>query len=127
MASMPPLSLPESFLEEQSDYAEYYSDVGFASGPLTLQSHRPIHQPLHQPTRDSVIGHAGVRQSQHQSGIFLPSPHLTPTLAPLAGEFSFMSLGKCACLRAITRRGVKKRSVCDGDSAETETERKEVG
>ncbi|KAF9298207.1 hypothetical protein BGZ88_007557 [Linnemannia elongata] len=100
MASMPPLSLPESFLEEQSDYAEYYSDVGFASGPLTLQSHRPIHQPLHQPTRDSVIGHAGVRQSQHQSGIFLPSPHLTPTLAPLAGEFSFMSLDDSVPIRA---------------------------
>lgn len=105
MASMPPLSLPESFLEEQSDYAEYYSDVGFASGPLTMQSHRPIHQ----PTRDSIIGTAGVRQSHHQSGMFLPSPHLTPTLAPLAGEFSSMSLGKCVLTGNKKKR---EREVC---------------
>ncbi|KAF9550387.1 hypothetical protein EC957_000689 [Mortierella hygrophila] len=82
MASMPPLSLPESFLEEQSDYAEYYSDVGFASGPITMQPHRPIHL----TTRESSIGPADVRQSHHQSGMFLPSPHLTPTLAPLADD-----------------------------------------
>jgi hypothetical protein len=91
MASMPPLSLPESFLEEQSDYAEYYSDVGFASGPLTIQPRRSIHQ----PTRDSMLGPA-VLHSHQSSAVFLPSPRLTPTLAPLAGEFSSMSLGKSA-------------------------------
>ncbi|KAG0380869.1 hypothetical protein BGX24_003730 [Mortierella sp. AD032] len=89
MTSMPPLSLPEAFLEEQSDYAEYYSDVGFASGPLTIQTRPSMH---HQPMRDSMQHGYVVRHSHQPSSMFLPSPHLTPTLAPLAGEFSSMSL-----------------------------------
>ncbi|KAG0050823.1 hypothetical protein BGZ83_004408 [Gryganskiella cystojenkinii] len=98
MAMMPPLSLPDSFLDDQEDYAEYYSDVGF-SGTATRQQHQltniqtmPIllqHQQLHQ-SMDYPLSPASNRNGQQ--GGFLPSPHMTPAVSPLSDDFPSLSL-----------------------------------
>jgi hypothetical protein len=98
MSMMPPLSLPESFLEDQCDYAEYYSDVGFSNPPLRQPQQRqlsniqtmPIHLQHHQ--MDYPMSPGSVRNG-HQGG-FLPSPHLTPTVSPLSDDFPSLTLGK---------------------------------
>ncbi|KAF9958538.1 hypothetical protein BGZ72_000207 [Mortierella alpina] len=105
MTAMPPLSLPEAFLEEQADYEEYYSDVGiqeqqhaYQSAPLHIR-HSSLHQQsFDYPTSGILNRHA--QQLQHPpqqpaGSTFLPSPHMTPTTSPLSGEFPSLSLGKC--------------------------------
>ncbi|KAF9933589.1 hypothetical protein BGZ67_004198 [Mortierella alpina] len=102
MTAMPPLSLPEAFLEEQADYEEYYSDVGFQEQQHAYQStplhirHSSVHQQsLDYPTSATLNRHAQQLQQQPQQpaeSTFLPSPHMTPTTSPLSGEFPSLSL-----------------------------------
>jgi len=115
MSSMPPLSLPSSFLEEQPDYVEYYSDVGLMEQQRRHLQHRqreaqaphssPIH-PHHPPSmqRRSTVDYptAGAlnrhtNQLQIPSnGLFLPSPHLSPSTSPLSSDFPSLSIGMCS-------------------------------
>ncbi|KAG0213892.1 hypothetical protein BGX28_003316 [Mortierella sp. GBA30] len=103
----PPLTLPDSFLEDQSDYAGYYaSDVGILSSPQLLPNQQTLQSPLNS-------GSFGSRQQQHPhyfqsselpvapsrlssraggGGNFLPSPHMTPTTSPLQIDFPSLSL-----------------------------------
>lgn len=102
LPNVPPLTLPDSFLEDQSDYAGYYSDVGaFSTTQILPQQHMLQPAPLNTtplPRQQSFSqGDSPLSPSRqgHRSGpIFLPSPHLTPTASPLLNDFSSMSLGK---------------------------------
>ncbi|KAF8936268.1 hypothetical protein BGZ58_004406 [Dissophora ornata] len=110
----PPLSLPDSFLEDQSDYAGYYSsDVGIFSSPQfpQQQQQQQQQQPQQQyspmnsgslnsrqlyfppsselPLTPSRQGSIGGGQS-----VFLPSPHMTPTTSPLQIDFPALSLNE---------------------------------
>ncbi|KAI1318247.1 hypothetical protein EDD11_006943 [Mortierella claussenii] len=105
ISSMPPLTLPDAFLEEQSDYAEYYSDVGIVSQQHHQQRQRHFQQQLQQMQYQnamlslSISPQHSYRQqqvtdytsSQHMS---LPSPLLSPTVTPLSGEFPSLSLAE---------------------------------
>ena len=97
MSMMSPLTLPESFLEEQSDYAEYYSDVGFSGTPLH-QHHQlpsiqtaPILRQQHQ-SMEYPLSPVSVRNGQQ--GGFLPSPQSAPTISSLSDDFPSLALGK---------------------------------
>ncbi|KAF9369399.1 hypothetical protein CPB97_003623, partial [Podila verticillata] len=101
LPNVPPLTLPDSFLEDQSDYAGYYSDVGaFSTTQILPQQHMLQPTPLNTaplPRQQSFSqGDSPLSPSSrqgHRSGpIFLPSPHLTPTASPLMNDFSNMSL-----------------------------------
>ncbi|KAG9321146.1 hypothetical protein KVV02_002424 [Mortierella alpina] len=102
MTAMPPLSLPEAFLEEQADYEEYYSDVGiqeqqhaYQSTPLHIRYSSLHQQSLDYPASTALNRHAQQLQQQPQQpagSTFLPSPHMTPTTSPLSGEFPSLSL-----------------------------------
>lgn len=97
MSMMSPLTLPESFLEEQSDYAEYYSDVGFSGTPLQQQHQLPSIQttPIHRQQHQSVeypLSPVSLRNGQQ--GGFFPSPHSTPTISSLSDDFPSLNLGK---------------------------------
>ncbi|KAI9236203.1 MAG: hypothetical protein BYD32DRAFT_30295 [Podila humilis] len=102
LPNVPPLTLPDSFLEDQSDYAGYYSDVGaFSTTQILPHQHMLQPTPLNTaplPRQQSFSqGDSPLSPSRqgHRSGpIFLPSPHLTPTASPLLNDFSNMSLGK---------------------------------
>ncbi|KAF9432840.1 hypothetical protein BGZ76_010244 [Entomortierella beljakovae] len=89
MSSMPPLSLPVSFLEEQSDYSEYYSDVS-----MHTQTHHRQHQtgPIfaHNLGSRQEIGDHAMNMHGHDS-MFLPSPLLSPTTSPVT-DFSSLCL-----------------------------------
>lgn len=112
----PPLTLPESFLEDQSDYAGYYaSDVGILSSPQFLPSpQRPVHSgpiqsgpiqsgpiqsgPIHSGHASprpyyhtSEMPHTPIRQSSRGQG-FLPSPQFTPAASPNDLDFPSLSL-----------------------------------
>ncbi|KAF9027060.1 hypothetical protein BGZ52_004942 [Haplosporangium bisporale] len=100
LPNVPPLTLPDSFLEDQSDYAGYYSDVGaFSTTQILPHQHMLQPTPLNTaplPRQQSFSqGDSPLSPSRqgHRSGpIFLPSPHLTPTASPLLNDFSNMSL-----------------------------------
>ncbi|KAF9398653.1 hypothetical protein BGZ94_005947 [Podila epigama] len=104
MTNLPPLTLPKYFLEDQSDYAGYYSDVGIVSTPQLLPGHQHLTlqtTPMttsslnrQQPSPGADSNASGSRQNQRSGPIFLPSPHLTPTASPLMNDFANMSLGK---------------------------------
>lgn len=106
MTAMPPLSLPEAFLEEQDDYEEYYSDVGiqeqqhaYQSTPLHIRHSSLYQQSLDYPTSAALNRQAQQLQQPPQQppgSTCLPSPHMTPTTSPLSGEFPSLSLGKCS-------------------------------
>ncbi|KAG0315969.1 hypothetical protein BGZ99_007147 [Dissophora globulifera] len=61
---LPPLSLPDSFLEEQSDYAEYYSDVGITDQQQQLQQQLQQRQQLLQQQYQQQ--QQQLQQLQHQ-------------------------------------------------------------
>jgi hypothetical protein len=105
----PPLSLPDSFLEDQSDYAGYYSsDVGILSSPQVLSSPQLLSDPqqLHSPMNSGNLYSRQHNQGYPHSpdipprqgsrsggaGIALPSPHMTPTTSPLQNDFPNLSL-----------------------------------
>ncbi|KAK3829972.1 MAG: hypothetical protein J3R72DRAFT_261482 [Linnemannia gamsii] len=117
----PPLSLPDSFLEDQSDYAGYYSsDVGILSSPPLLSTPQVLSSPqlspdphyqqqqhqLHSPINSGNLHprqhHPGYphspeippRQGSRSAGagMTLPSPHMTPTTSPLHNDFPNLSL-----------------------------------
>ncbi|ORZ12041.1 hypothetical protein BCR41DRAFT_103509 [Lobosporangium transversale] len=110
LSTMPPLALPGSFLEEQSDYAEYYSDVGIISQQqedlqqrqfrqhyqnallsIPISPHQTIHR--QQPT-------VAEYSPQHLNvSMFLPSPMMSPTTPPFTGDFSALSLDDSASNR----------------------------
>ncbi|KAF9982048.1 hypothetical protein BGZ75_006584 [Mortierella antarctica] len=110
MAMMPPpLTLPDSFLEDQSDYAGYYaSDVGILSSPQLLPNPNHLPTPLSSGSlisRQQQNSHylqtveLPVAPSRHSSrgagnGLngFLPSPHMSPTTSPLQNDFPSLSL-----------------------------------
>ncbi|KAG0242781.1 hypothetical protein BGW41_003457 [Actinomortierella wolfii] len=97
---VPTLTLPESFLEDQVDYAEYYSDVALSSPQLMPNqlhqfrnnsisaSSNSSHPSLHQ------ISTTGLAQDSpsRQGTVFLPSPMMSPTLSPLVGEMANLQL-----------------------------------
>ncbi|KAI7828982.1 hypothetical protein BC939DRAFT_442432 [Gamsiella multidivaricata] len=100
---MPPLTLPDAFLEEQSDYAEYYSDVGLVeqqqrqmqSHSLAIHSHPSVHRQatLDFPASPSLYRHAQPQLQQRSDGSsLLPSPLMSPLTSPLSGEFPSLSL-----------------------------------
>ncbi|KAG0371897.1 hypothetical protein BGX24_001018 [Mortierella sp. AD032] len=117
----PPLSLPDSFLEDQSHYAGYYSsDVGILSSPPLLSTPQVLSSPqlspdphyqqqqhqLHSPMNSGNLHprqhHPGYphspdippRQGSRSAGagMTLPSPHMTPTTSPLHNDFPNLSL-----------------------------------
>ncbi|KAF9568377.1 hypothetical protein EC968_002945, partial [Mortierella alpina] len=105
----PPLALPDSFLEDQSDYAGYYaSDVGILSSPQQLSNSNHLPTPLNSGSfvsRQQQNSHylqtteLPVAPSRHSSrgagnggNGFLPSPHMTPTTSPLQIDFPSLSL-----------------------------------
>ncbi|KAF9929851.1 hypothetical protein FBU30_001164 [Linnemannia zychae] len=114
----PPLTLPDSFLEDQDDYAGYYSsDVGILSSQILTSSHamsspqlspdyyQQQQQHLHTPVNSGSLytrPHQGYtyspeippRQGSRSGGgqISLPSPHITPTTSPLTNDFPNLSL-----------------------------------
>ncbi|KAK3829880.1 MAG: hypothetical protein JOS17DRAFT_209936 [Linnemannia elongata] len=112
----PPLSLPDSFLEDQSDYAGYYSsDVGFLSSPQLLSTPQVLSSPqlLSDPPQQlqSPMNSGNLYPRQHHTGythppdipprqgsrsagagMALPSPHMTPTTSPLQNDFPNLSL-----------------------------------
>ncbi|KAF9098047.1 hypothetical protein BGX23_007204 [Mortierella sp. AD031] len=106
----PPLSLPDSFLEDQLDYAGYYSsDVGFPNSPQLLSSpqlvsdHHQLHTPMNSgnlhPRQQQYTGYSHSpdippRQGSRAAGrdMSLPSPHMTPTTSPLQIDFPNLSL-----------------------------------
>ncbi|KAF9581215.1 hypothetical protein BGW38_001854, partial [Lunasporangiospora selenospora] len=115
---MPPLSLPEAFLEEQSDYAEYYGDAFETMSPqhhavqqhqtyraLPIHAHQPVSAQQHDPEYPTLaslsrhLSQQSIQQSVHPSMQqqsagpgSLPSPHLTPTISPLSSELLSMTL-----------------------------------
>ncbi|KAF9113002.1 hypothetical protein BGX27_002398 [Mortierella sp. AM989] len=106
MSSMPPLSLPGTFLEEQSDYAEYYSDVGNQPQhhQRQLQHATPIftHSSVHRhQTADYLNSGALSPHGQLHGGdaMFLHSPLLSPTVSPLTGDFPSLSLDESVSTR----------------------------
>ncbi|KAF9188797.1 hypothetical protein BGZ51_000321 [Haplosporangium sp. Z 767] len=92
MTPMPPLTLPEAFLEEQSDYAEYYSDVGITSTPQILPSQQQSLSPQSIPIQHRQHPYSAPSQTidyaqhSHQESMFLSSPHMTPTTSPLSDD-----------------------------------------
>ncbi|KAF9438955.1 hypothetical protein BGZ76_002618 [Entomortierella beljakovae] len=96
----PPLSLPDSFLEDQLDYAGYYSDVGLSTQQIL--THPQIQTPgnsgslrqnyylqsaeLGSPSRQ---GSRSGATSVHSG--FLPSPHMSPVTSPQV-DLSSLSL-----------------------------------
>ncbi|KAF9543616.1 hypothetical protein EC957_000620 [Mortierella hygrophila] len=112
----PPLALPDSFLEDQSDYAGYYSsDVGILSSPQLLSTPQVLSSPqlLSDPQQQlqSPMNSGNLYPRQHHTGyphspdipprqgsrsagagMALPSPHMTPTTSPLQNDFPNLSL-----------------------------------
>jgi hypothetical protein len=96
----PPLTLPESFLEDQSDYAGYYATEG---GILSSPQFSPSPQQYHLQTPPVHSGPISTRQYYASSEVpptptrqnsrgFLPSPHMTPAASPNELDFPSLSL-----------------------------------
>lgn len=120
----PPLTLPDSFLEDQSDYAGYYaSDVGILSSPQLLPNQHQLPTPMssgslisrqQQSSHYLQTAELPVAPSRHSSrgagnggNVFLPSPHMTPTTSPLQIDFPSLSLNGKIYYPPRIRRGVR--------------------